>query len=277
MAQLDKLFTAYFSDTSTAPWVPLTGLSATIIIREIETGTVIVNDSAMTEIWGWWYKYTFSEMSNTKDYVYSCDPNNSSAYIESWVTDRRINYIDSAISDIRTKSGWWTVVYNIIQNYINNSLKSTLENIKELEKNHNKIIWELWDKIDFSSIIDKIESIPKVSLDSIENKIDNNLKWIEKVYKIIDKKSELEKKEMQKNHEEKIDKMKKQIENLEEIYEEEKERFDKEFNDTKSSYEKEKESIYEDANEVLAILEKVNAENIESKESTLEKIKNLIN
>jgi hypothetical protein len=55
----------------------------------------------MTEVGSGFYKYVFASYSSAKDYVYYCDPNSSSAYLQSGVTDRRLDNLDSAISDMR--------------------------------------------------------------------------------------------------------------------------------------------------------------------------------
>jgi hypothetical protein len=54
----------------------------------------------MTEVGLGWYKYTFSAMDSNKDYLYSCNPNSASAFIESGVTDKRINNLDRELTSI---------------------------------------------------------------------------------------------------------------------------------------------------------------------------------
>lgn len=61
MAQIDNIFTAFWMDTSTAPGTPLTGLSATILIKLAESPyTVVVNNEDMTDIGNGDYIYTFA-------------------------------------------------------------------------------------------------------------------------------------------------------------------------------------------------------------------------
>ena len=49
MPQIDNKFSAFFMDTTTAPGTPLTGLSATIIIKEADSPyTKVVDGEAMT-------------------------------------------------------------------------------------------------------------------------------------------------------------------------------------------------------------------------------------
>ena len=168
MAQLDTKFTAYFIDATTAPWTPLTGLSATITIREADAPyTVVVNDEAMTEVWGWHYIYNFSSMNTLKDYVYTCDPNSSLAFIESWVTDKRINNLDQNISDIRSWWGWFRNTVNLtgVTTSINN-LSKKIDALSEKEIDFTDLYGKLDDAI---SKIDWIE-IPEFNYEEKEAK-----------------------------------------------------------------------------------------------------------
>ena len=152
--QIDNKFTAFFIDSTTAPWTPIEGLSATITIRESNAPyTVVVNDEAMIEMGGWHYIYTFSGMSTEKDYVYTCDPNSSLAFIESWVTDKRINSLDRNISDI-VSWGWLRSKVNLsgVTTSINN-LSKKIDALSEKEIDFT----DLYGKID--DAISKIESI----------------------------------------------------------------------------------------------------------------------
>ena len=104
MAQIDNKFSAFWMDTSTAPWTPITWLSATILIKLAESPyTVVVNNEAMTDIGNWDYIYEFTAYDSSKNYIYHCNPW-ATAYIESWVTDKRLDHIDKNLSDI---SVWW--------------------------------------------------------------------------------------------------------------------------------------------------------------------------
>lgn len=104
MAQIDNTFTAIWYDTSTWPWTPLTGLSATIIIRDKSNNTVVVNNEAMTEIGLWEYDYVFTGMDSTKAYSYVMNPNSALAYVETGFVDPRLSYIDKSVSEIAV--GW---------------------------------------------------------------------------------------------------------------------------------------------------------------------------
>ena len=173
--QIDNVFTAYFLNTATAPWTPLTGLSATITIVDLSDNSTVVNNVAMAEVWLGFYKYTFAWYSNTKDYVYSCNPNSANSYIQSWVTDRRLDYMDRAISDIKW-AGWLTVDLSSINRSIANLQKEMIRRIEAETPKSEK-------EIDFTPILDKIESIeiPENKLEEKEAK--KALKLIEKLDK----------------------------------------------------------------------------------------------
>lgn len=143
MAQIDKLFTAIWHNTTTWPGTPLTGLSATITIRDKITNTIVVNNEAMTEIGLGEYDYTFTTMDGTKPYSYVMNPNSTSAYIVSGFVDPRMAKLDTNISDIM----WWR--WAGVLNWVTTSING-------LKK----------------SITDKIDKIPQVDLSEIKSHID---------------------------------------------------------------------------------------------------------
>lgn len=131
-------------DTSTAPWTPLTGLSATITIQEVEAPyTVVVNDEPMTEMWGGNYIYIFTAMSLSKEYTYTMNPW-ATAFIESGVTNNTL------YQWIQENRWWWGGGFSINYQAINSHTTSKVNELKE----------EL-DK--------KIKEIPQVSLQNVED------------------------------------------------------------------------------------------------------------
>ena len=131
-------------DTSTAPWTPLTGLSATITIQEVDAPyTVVVNDEPMTEMWGWNYIYIFTAMSLSKEYTYTMNPW-ATAFIESGVTNNTL------YQWIQENRWWWGGGFSINYQAINSHTTSKVNELKE----------EL-DK--------KIKEIPQVSLQNVED------------------------------------------------------------------------------------------------------------
>ena len=131
-------------DTSTAPWTPLTGLSATITIQEVDAPyTVVVNDEPMTEMWGGNYIYIFTAMSLSKEYTYTMNPW-ATAFIESGVTNNTL------YQWIQENRWWWGGGFSINYQAINSHTTSKVNELKE----------EL-DK--------KIKEIPQVSLQNVED------------------------------------------------------------------------------------------------------------
>lgn len=129
--QIDKLFTAIWHDTMTWPWTPLTGLSATITIRDKSTNTVVVDNEAMTEIGLGEYDYTFTAMVSTKSYSYVMNPNTTSAYVVSWFVDPRMANMDWAITDIRGGGGF-SINLSGVTGSISNLSKQITKQISEL-------------------------------------------------------------------------------------------------------------------------------------------------
>lgn len=177
MSQIDNVFTAHFLNTATAPWVALTGLSATITIVDISDNSTVVNNAAMTEVWLGFYKYTFAWYSSSKDYLYSCNPNSANSYIQGWVTDRRLDYLDANMSDKMWGRWAWSVNISGAISAVN-WLKKDLKEIKDIIEQPKSE-----KEIDFTPILDKIESIeiPENKLEEKEAK--KALKLIEKLDK----------------------------------------------------------------------------------------------
>ena len=173
MAQINNKFTAYWIDTTTAPWTPLTWLSATITIREATSPyAVVVNSQSMDEIWGWWYIYTYSWYDSTKDYIYDCNPWTSLAFIESWVTSQSIWNDDIAMNSSIVWSFWnkfstyWGVSHVIreIEKWWKWFTEEEFKFLKEINERlkaiENKEVWERIIEVT------KIEKIPIQSLDT---------------------------------------------------------------------------------------------------------------
>lgn len=61
-------FTVFFSDSG----VPHTGLSPTIVLRDLSDGSLILDSVAMTEKGSGWYAYDYAAYDYTKEYVGYC-------------------------------------------------------------------------------------------------------------------------------------------------------------------------------------------------------------
>jgi len=57
----------------TSSGVPATGLSATVRIRDVSDGSLVITDAAMTETGDGFYKYDFSTYDSSLDYAIRCD------------------------------------------------------------------------------------------------------------------------------------------------------------------------------------------------------------
>lgn len=62
---------AFFTDAGS----PKTGLSALIKIWKVSDDSLLVDDAAMTEIAGGWYKYDYTAYSSSIAYAIRCDAN----------------------------------------------------------------------------------------------------------------------------------------------------------------------------------------------------------
>ena len=210
-------------DTSTAPWTPLTGLSATIKIKESPWGAIVVNNVAMTDVWDGWYEYVFTGYNPAKDYTYTCNPW-AIAYIDSWVTDN----LQQLISEVRVGWGGGGNYSQTIQTAISNA-KTALE--KKIEEEHNKTRQVVidWDsetnshiELAKTDITDKIESIeiPTTDLSDLNKSLGVARQQLTKLSDFLRKESENEKSEIKKEYEGKISELETTINGIEAMFEE---------------------------------------------------------
>jgi len=87
------VLTAFFSESGT----PKTGLSPTVDIHKISDSSLAINDGAMAEVAGGFYKYTFAGHDATEDYTFIVDS-------VTLTNDERyaIGSIDSVLASIGT-------------------------------------------------------------------------------------------------------------------------------------------------------------------------------
>jgi len=90
----------YFADAG----VPKTGLSPTVDIYDVSDNSLDVNDGAMSEIGGGFYKYNFTGHDATKDYAFVADGTstlgNSDRYAAGIISENK----DAVIDAIKTKT-----------------------------------------------------------------------------------------------------------------------------------------------------------------------------
>ena len=145
--QIDKLFTAIWHNTTTWPGTPLTGLSATITIREKPSNTIVVNNQSMTEVGLGEYDYTFITMDWTKAYSYQMNPNTTNAYIVSWYVDPRMSNLDKSITDIWVWIAWWRI-NDEFNKKDRKLIQETHEKVLQLENTNIEEIWIKLNEID---------------------------------------------------------------------------------------------------------------------------------
>ena len=53
--------------------VPVTGLSPTVVVRDVDTGILVINGASMNETGDGFYSYDFSGYNPSNDYAVICD------------------------------------------------------------------------------------------------------------------------------------------------------------------------------------------------------------
>ncbi len=159
--QIDNRFTAIWYDTSTWPWTPLTGLLATITIRDKTDNSIVVDDEAMTEIGLGEYDYTYDDMDATKAYSYVMNPNSTSAFVETGFVDPRIAFIDKSVSEIAV---WW----NTYVEWFTNLKKWIQKIVDKVEEKWEEVKTKIEEEIKTIVIPEQKEPIVNVTTEKID-------------------------------------------------------------------------------------------------------------
>ena len=170
--QIDNRFTAIWYDTSTWPWTPLTGLLATITIRDKTDNSIVVDDEAMTEIGLGEYDYTYDDMDATKAYSYVMNPNSTSAFVETGFVDPRIAFIDKSVSEIAV---WW----NPYVEWFTNLKKWIQKIVDKVEEKWEEVKTKIEEEIKTIVIPEQKEPIVNVTTEKIDTE------WFMKAIKEI--------------------------------------------------------------------------------------------
>lgn len=170
--QIDNRFTAIWYDTSTLPWTPLTGLLATITIRDKTDNSIVVDDEAMTEIGLGEYDYTYDDMDATKAYSYVMNPNSTSAFVETGFVDPRIAFIDKSVSEIAV---WW----NPYVEWFTNLKKWIQKIVDKVEEKWEEVKTKIEEEIKTIVIPEQKEPIVNVTTEKIDTE------WFMKAIKAI--------------------------------------------------------------------------------------------
>lgn len=162
---IDNYIAEQFIDPTTAPWTPLTGITATITIWSVVNWvkTKIIDDASCTNDWEGYYSYLFTDMQPSTFYMYEIVPSATAYRVSGWI-DYRMEKIDANISDMRVWWGWGGNYSQAIQSSINNAKREIIEKIEEipqvsLEKTEEKLS-EIASQNDIykNEIIDTIKS-----------------------------------------------------------------------------------------------------------------------
>lgn len=207
---IDNFFITQFLDTTTAPWTPLTGITATINIWKVtgDTLTQVVTATSCTNLWGGWYGYRYTGMEASVYYIYEIVPS-ATAYRSGGYVDYRMQNLSMDVADIRGGGGGFSVNYSAINNHTTSKsteLKKYIdEKVDILKENHK----EIYDKVNETD--SHIELAKEEVIDTLEEvKPDNSevLKGISviktqntKLATYIKTESEKEKAELVKYHE----------------------------------------------------------------------------
>lgn len=84
----------------TSGGVPATGLSPTIRVRDVSTGTLVVTDAAMTEVGDGHYSYDYTGYDSTKDYAIRCDGGVTLPYGERYTYAGNESYVDDVAKGV---------------------------------------------------------------------------------------------------------------------------------------------------------------------------------
>jgi hypothetical protein len=198
--QLDKIFSTQFLDATT--WLPLdwlTGVTITILEIDEADGTTLSTPVDAQDCINWgsgFYRYYFTGMQD-KLYEYFINPNTSSAVISSGWVDKRLNRLDSNVSDIRAWGGGFSVNMSGVTGSINNLTKLVREESDKIREHVTKENNDTKSHIDIAKweINDTIESIeiPEADVSQITTGI-GTLKWqFTKLSEWIKKKDDKEK------------------------------------------------------------------------------------
>lgn len=275
---IDNYIAEQFIDPTTAPWTPLTGITATITIWSVVNWvkTKVIDDASCTNDGEGYYSYLFTDMQPSTFYMYEIVPSATAYRVSGWI-DYRMEKIDANISDMRVWWGWGGNYSQAIQTAISNAKKSIEKKIEEEHNKTRQIVID-WDSETNSHIelakdktIGKIESIeiPETDLSDINKSLGVVKANLTKAISGKDK----EKEELAKDYEKKLKEKAKEIEELEETYNELEGTTEEQINEKVSEKEELIQELEETAKELM---EEYEEENKNAKDLVIEKIKQSI-
>lgn len=136
---IDNYIAEQFIDPATAPWTPLTAITATISIWSVIkwVKTKVVDDASCTNDWEGYYSYLFTAMQPSTFYMYEIVPSATAYRVSGWI-DYRLQNLSMDISDIRWGGGWFSINYGAINSH---TTKKANEVIEEIKKSKTDLSW----------------------------------------------------------------------------------------------------------------------------------------
>ena len=172
---IDNYIAEQFIDPATAPWTPLTGITATITIWSVVNWvkTKVIDDASCTNDGEGYYSYLFTDMQPSTFYMYEIVPSATAYRVSGWI-DYRMQNLSVDVATIRWGGGGFSINYGTIQNSIYNARDKLLEEIGKGKTETLDAISETNSHIDLAKdeTIGKIDSIeiPEAKLEEKEAK-----------------------------------------------------------------------------------------------------------
>lgn len=172
---IDNYIAEQFIDPTTAPWTPLTGITATITIWSVVNWvkTKIIDDASCTNDWEGYYSYLFTDMQPSTFYMYEIVPSATAYRVSGWI-DYRMQNMSVDVATIRWGGGGFSINYGTIQNSIYNARDKIVEEMEKKKVETLDAISETNSHIDLAKeeTIGKIDSIeiPEAKLEEKEAK-----------------------------------------------------------------------------------------------------------
>lgn len=171
---IDNYIAEQFIDPATAPWTPLTAITANISIWSIVkwVKTKVVDDASCTNDWEWYYSYIFTAMQPSTFYIYEIVPSATAYRVSGWI-DYRLQNLSMDISDIRWGGGGFSINYGAINSHTTNKINEIKKELTTIPQMIEDWFNETKSHIDIvkSDILDTIkESENEVCSDIVRSK-----------------------------------------------------------------------------------------------------------
>lgn len=226
---IDNYIAEQFIDPATAPWTPLTAITATISIWSVIkwVKTKVVDDASCTNDWEGYYSYLFTAMQPSTFYIYEIVPSATAYRVSGWI-DYRLQNLSMDISDIRWGGGGFSINYGAINSHTTNKMNEIKKELTTIPKMIEDWFSETNSHIDIAKndIKDTINSIeipeiPETDVSEITQGIWILKQRFTKLSEFLKKESDIEKEEIRKQLEAKIDEIENAYEDMQNAHSEE--------------------------------------------------------